>query len=60
MDKELVLSKVNSRNQGTLSTKLGIEFIEVGENYLVAKINLTTYLHQPAGVIHGVATAALA
>ena len=36
MDKELVLSKVNSRNQGTLSTKLGIEFIEIGETYLVA------------------------
>ena len=60
MDKELLLSIVNSRNQGTLSTKLGIEFIEVGENYLVAKMNVTPDLHQPAGVLHGGATAALA
>jgi len=60
MDKELLLSIVNSRNKGTLSTKLGIEFIEVGENYLVAKMNVTPDLHQPAGVLHGGATAALA
>ncbi len=60
MDKELLLSKVNARNQGTLSTKLGIEFTEVGDNYLIAKMNVTPDLHQPAGVLHGGATAALA
>ena len=60
MDKELLLSKVNSRNQGTLSTKLGIEFVEVGEDYLIAKMKVTPDLHQPAGVLHGGATAALA
>ena len=60
MDKELLLSKVNARNQGTLSTKLGIEFTEEGANYLIAKMNVTPDLHQPAGVLHGGATAALA
>ena len=60
MDKELLLSKVNARNQGTLSTKLGIEFTEVGDNYLIAKMNVTPDLHQPAGLLHGGATAALA
>ena len=38
MDKKLLLSEINSRNQGTLSTKLGIVFTEVGEDYLVAKV----------------------
>ncbi len=60
MDKELLLSKVNDRNKGTLSTKLGIEFTEVGDNYLIAKMKVTPDLHQPAGVLHGGATAALA
>ena len=53
MDKESLLSEVNSRNKGTLSTKLGIEFIDIGENYLIAKMNVTPDLHQPAGVLHG-------
>ena len=60
MDKKLLLNEINSRNQGTLSTKLGIVFTEVGEDYLVAKMNVTSDLHQPAGVLHGGATAALA
>ncbi len=60
MDKKSLLSEVNSRNKGTLSTKLGIEFIDIGENYLIAKMNVTPDLHQPAGVLHGGATAALA
>ena len=60
MDTELLLSKVNDRNKGTLSTKLGIEFTEVGDNYLIAKMKVTPDLHQPAGVLHGGATAALA
>ena len=60
MDKKLLLSEINSRNQGTLSTKLGIVFTEVGEDYLVAKMNVPSDLHQPSGVLHGGATAALA
>ena len=60
MDKKLLLNEINSRNQGTLSTKLGIVFTEVGEDYLVAKMNVTSDLHQPSGVLHGGATAALA
>ena len=39
---------------------LGIEFIDVGENYLVARMPVTPKVHQPDGVLHGGATVALA
>tara|TARA_R110000782_G_scaffold262966_2_gene355393 strand:- start:574 stop:936 length:363 start_codon:yes stop_codon:yes gene_type:complete len=39
---------------------LNIEYIDVGENYLVAKMPVTSQVHQPDGVLHGGATVALA
>ena len=39
---------------------LGIEFTEIGENYLVARMPVSPAVHQPDGVLHGGATAALA
>ncbi len=59
-DKNLILDEANKRCQGTLVSTLGITFIDVGENYLEAKMEVTPAHHQPAGVLHGGATAALA
>lgn len=39
---------------------LDIEFIEVGDNYLVARMPVTPKVHQPDGVLHGGASVALA
>lgn len=39
---------------------LEIEYIDVGENFLVAKMPVSPKVHQPDGVLHGGATAALA
>jgi len=39
---------------------LEMEYTEVGENYLVAKMPVTSKVYQPDGVLHGGATAALA
>lgn len=39
---------------------LDIEFTEVGEDFLVAKMPVTSKVHQPDGVLHGGATVALA
>ncbi len=39
---------------------LEIEFVDVGENYLVAKMPVNSKVHQPDGVLHGGATVALA
>ena len=59
-DKDFILDEANKRCQGTLVSKLGITFIDVGEHYLEAKMPVTSVHHQPAGVLHGGATAALA
>tara|TARA_R110000744_G_scaffold205658_2_gene324292 strand:+ start:700 stop:1062 length:363 start_codon:yes stop_codon:yes gene_type:complete len=39
---------------------LDIEYIDVGEDFLLAKMPVTPKVHQPDGVLHGGATAALA
>ena len=39
---------------------LDITFIDVGEDYLTAKMPVTPRVHQPDGVLHGGATMALA
>ena len=58
--KESVLKEANDRCKGTLVSTLGIIFTDVGEYFLEAKMKVTPNLHQPAGVLHGGATAALA
>ena len=58
--KESILKEANDRCKGTLVSTLGIIFTDVGEHFLEAKMNVTPNLHQPAGVLHGGATAALA
>ena len=58
--KDHILKEANERCEGTLVSTLGIIFTDVGENFLEAKMKVTPKLHQPAGVLHGGATAALA
>ena len=60
MEKKLLLQKINERNAGTLMQTLGIEFVDMGDDYLEAKMPVTPAVHQPDGVLHGGATAALA
>lgn len=52
------LSKKVCRN--TLMETLDIEFIDAGQDYLIAKMPVTPKVHQPDGVLHGGATVALA
>ena len=56
----LCLADVNSRGKNTLSDHLGIEFIEVGNAHLTARMPIAAILMQPMGIMHGGATAALA
>lgn len=60
IDKEKILSAINQRCKNTLMETLQIEYTEVGEDYLVAKMPVTSKVHQPDGVLHGGATVALA
>ena len=60
VDKKSLLEKFNLRNKNTLMEVLDIEFVDIGENYLTAKMPVTSKVHQPLGQLHGGATAALA
>ncbi len=39
--------------------RLGIEFVELGENYVIATMPVDQRTHQPMGLLHGGASAAL-
>jgi len=58
--KEKILSVCNSISKGTLMETLEIDYIDVGENHLLARMPVTPRVHQPDGVLHGGASVALA
>jgi uncharacterized protein (TIGR00369 family) len=58
--KEEFLAKVNAVSKNTLMETLDIEMVDYGDNYLIARMPVTPKVHQPDGVLHGGATAALA
>ena len=54
------LEELNSLNPNTLGGNLGIEFTEIGDNYLKAKMPVDHRTVQPYGILHGGASVALA
>lgn len=66
MTKERIFSEhieldvINEMNQGSLAGHLGIEFTEIGSNYLVATMPVDHRTRQPLGLLHGGASVALA
>lgn len=54
------LEEINTRGQNTLVSYLGIEFIDIGPNFLKAQMEVTEKLLQPYGILHGGASCALA
>jgi len=60
MNKEAVLSKCNQISKNTLMETLSIEYIDVGDNYLTARMPVGPKVHQPDGILHGGASVALA
>ena len=59
-DKETVLARCNLYSKNTLMETLQIEYIDAGEDFLVAKMPVNSRIHQPMGLLHGGATVALA
>jgi len=59
-DKEKVLQLCNHLSKNTLMQTLEIEYIDAGEDFLVAKMPVNPRVHQPMGLLHGGATVALA
>jgi 1,4-dihydroxy-2-naphthoyl-CoA hydrolase len=59
-DKELSIEKMNPLGSDTMGEHLGIQWTEVGENYLKAKMPVDHRTVQPYGLLHGGASCALA
>jgi 1,4-dihydroxy-2-naphthoyl-CoA hydrolase len=57
--KNLSLDEINAYNKHTLMETLAITCIEVGEDYLVSTMPVSSVTHQPMGLLHGGASAAL-
>jgi 1,4-dihydroxy-2-naphthoyl-CoA hydrolase len=54
------LESLNKWSQHTLAEHLGIEFVEIGDDFLVARMPVNAKTHQPLGLLHGGASVALA
>ena len=54
-----LLEEINKMSSNTLMETLDIVFTEIGENYVICKMPVNSSVHQPAGILHGGATAAL-
>jgi 1,4-dihydroxy-2-naphthoyl-CoA hydrolase len=59
MLKKIDLDIINSFNKNTLMEHLGMKCIEVGDDYVVATMPVDQRTHQPMGLLHGGASAAL-
>ena len=60
MDKQQSLDILNGYNKNTLMETLEIEFIDLTEDVLTARMPVTPRVHQPDGLLHGGASVALA
>jgi uncharacterized protein (TIGR00369 family) len=60
LSKEKLLHQANKVCKGNLMETLQIEFTDAGDDYIIAKMPVNKRVHQPDGVLHGGATAALA
>ena len=59
-EKSEILKEFNKRCKNTLMETLNIEYTDIGEDFLVAKMPVNHRVHQPYGLLHGGATVALA
>ncbi|NRT12542.1 PaaI family thioesterase [Flavobacterium sp. 14A] len=60
LDKNKMIAYCNTFSKNTLMETLQIEYIDAGEDFLVAKMPVTAAVHQPMGLLHGGASVALA
>ena len=59
-DKQLTVEKLRPLGPGTMAAHIGIEWVEVGENFLKAKMPVDHRTNQPYGLLHGGASCVLA
>jgi 1,4-dihydroxy-2-naphthoyl-CoA hydrolase len=54
------LDQLRERSKDTLMEQLGIEYLEIGDDYLKGRMPVDARTRQTAGILHGGASAALA
>lgn len=56
----LSIDEIKEINEGTMMESLGIEYLEVKEGYVLARMFVKLELSQPYGMLHGGASMAMA
>lgn len=59
-NKEEILKELNNLRKNTLMETLHIEYVDFGDDFLIATMPVNSRVHQPDGVLNGGATLALA
>jgi len=59
-DKNIKVSQLQEFSKNTMVEHLGIEFLELGKDFISAKMPVDHRTHQPMGLLHGGASIALA
>jgi len=54
------LDQIKERSKNSLIDHLGIEYLEIGDDYLKARMPVDQRTKQPAGILHGGASVVLA
>jgi 1,4-dihydroxy-2-naphthoyl-CoA hydrolase len=57
---DITKEQLNQRGENTMTDFLGIEFTEVGNDYLTAIMPVSDKIKQPIGIVHGGANVVLA
>ena len=60
IQKGITVDQLNKLSANTLANSLGIEMIEIGDDFISAKMPVDQRTHQPLGMLHGGASVALA
>lgn len=54
------IQDLNRLSENTMVSHIGIEFMEIGPDYICAKMPVNQHTHQPDGLLHGGASVVLA
>jgi len=60
MNKTAILDQLNNLSKNTLMETLEIKYSDIGDDFLEATMPVNSRVFQPAGILHGGATLALA
>jgi 1,4-dihydroxy-2-naphthoyl-CoA hydrolase len=57
---KVTVQDLNRLSEDTMVSHIGIEFTEIGEDHICAKMPVDQHTHQPDGLLHGGASVVLA